>query len=184
MSVRLAPGLMRLNPRGEVVRCNYNFDTRTIGHVQVTLPMVYAEPFLASASPWTRHDLWKALVSIEGAVASLIVNNVFLVTVTKSFLSVETKTDRAQPQIAVADTKLLFSPKTPIGFVRTCPEVKDVNIPPYLLFMDDHNRVAVNGGTPSALVDAVECTDMRLYKSLISTNRPAIYMSAGGAKYL
>lgn len=175
---------MRLNPRGEVVRCNYNFDTRTIGHVQVTLPMVYAEPFLSSASPWTRHDLWKALVSTDGAVASLIVNNVFLITVTKSFLSVTTIADRAQPQIAVADTRLLFTPKTPIGFVRTCPEVKDVNVPPYLLFMDDNNRISLNGGMPNTLVDAVECVDMRLYKTLISTNRPAIYMSRSGAKYL
>lgn len=34
------------------------------------------------------------------------------------------------------------------------------------------------------LVDAVECSDVRLYKSLISTNRPAIYMSKSGPKFL
>lgn len=175
---------MRLNFRGEVVRCNYDFDNRTIGSVRVTLPIAFAESYLPSVSQWTRHDLWKALTSVEDAVASIIINNAFLVTVTKSFLSIETKTDRTQPQIAVADTQLLFSPKTPIGFVRTCPEVKDVNVSPYLLFMDKSNRVSINGGPLRTLVDAVECADMRLYKTLISTNRPAIYMSKSGPKYL
>ena len=103
---------------------------------------------------------------------------------TRSYMSIETKDDNVNPQIAGANTKLLFTPKTPIGFVRTCPEVKDVNIPPYLLFMDENNRVSIGGESPRMLVDAVECSDVRLYKSLISTNRPAIYMSKSGPKFL
>ena len=184
MSEKLAPGLMRLNPRGEVVLCNYDFDTHIIGHVSVKVPIAFAEPFLPSVCRWTRHDLWKTLVSYDDAVAAMIVNNVFLVTVTKSSLIIETKAERIQPQIAVADTRLLFRPETPIGYVRTCPEVKDVTVPPYLLFMDRANRVSIGGSAPRVLPDAVECTDMRLYKSLISTNRPAIYMCSKGPKYL
>ena len=175
---------MRLNSRGEVVQCNYDFDTKIIGFVRVRLPIAYAEPFQQSASHWTRHDLWKALTVNTEAVASMIVNNVFLITVTRSYMSIETKDDNVNPQIAGANTKLLFTPKTPIGFVRTCPEVKDVNIPPYLLFMDENNRVSIGGESPRMLVDAVECSDVRLYKSLISTNRPAIYMSRSGPKFL
>ena len=184
MSEKLAPGLMRLNSRGEVVQCNYDFDTKIIGFVRVRLPIAYAEPFQQSASHWTRHDLWKALTVNTEAVASMIVNNVFLITVTRSYMSIETKDDNVNPQIAGANTKLLFTPKTPIGFVRTCPEVKDVNIPPYLLFMDENNRVSIGGESPRMLVDAVECSDVWLYKSLISTNRPAIYMSKSGPKFL
>ena len=184
MSVKLAPGLMRLNPRGEVVRCNYNFDTKTIGHLTVTLTVAYTEPFLQSASPWTRHDLWKALTVVDDAVASMIVNNVFLMTVTPATLVIETKADRFKPQVALADTKFLFRPKTPIGFVRTCPEVKDVNIPTYLLYMDEQKRVSLNGGPPRVLADAVACTDMQLYKTLITTNKGAIYMSKSGPKFL
>ena len=184
MSEKLVPGLMRLNSRGEVVRCSYDFDTKIIGFVHVRLPIAYAEPFQQSASHWTRHDLWKALTVNTEAVASMIVNNVFLITVTRSYMSIETKADKVNTQIAGANTKLLFTPKTPIGFVRTCPEVRDVNIPPYLLFMDENNRVSIGGESPRMLVDAVECSDVRLYKSLISTNRPAIYMSKSGPKFL
>ena len=54
----------------------------------------------------------------------------------------------------------------------------------YLLFMDENNRVSIGGESPRMLVDAVECSDVRLYKSLISTNRPAIYMSKSGPKFL
>lgn len=110
---------MRLNSRGEVVQCNYDFDTKIIGFVRVRLPIAYAEPFQQSASHWTRHDLWKALTVNTEAVASMIVNNVFLITVTRSYMSIETKDDNVNPQIAGANTKLLFTPKTPIGFVRT-----------------------------------------------------------------
>lgn len=184
MSEKLAPGLMRLNSRGEVVQCNYNFDTQIIGFLKVRIPIAYAEPFTPFASHWTRHDLWKALTVNSDAVASMIVNNVFLVTVTKSYMSIETTADRVNPQIAAANTKLLFNPKTPVGFVRTCPEVKDVNVPPYLLYMDKGNRVSIGGGPPRMLVDAVECSDVRLYKALISTSRSAIYLSKGGPKFL
>lgn len=123
-------------------------------------------------------------MSYDDAVAAMIVNNVFLVTVTKSSIIIETTAERIKPQIAVANTRLLFRPEIPIGYVRTCPEVKDVNVPPYLLFMDRSNRVSIGGGAPRVLPDAVECADVRLYKSLISTNRPAIYMSSRGPKYL
>lgn len=175
---------MRLNPRGEVVCCSYDFETRRIGHIAVTLPIAFAEPFLPAASHWTRHDLWKALVSQDETVAAMIVNNVFLITVTHNSLMVQTKADRSHPQIAVADTELLFKPTIPIGFVRTCPEVMDVNVPPYLLFMDKLNRVSISGGELKTICDAVACTNMQLYKALITTNRPAVYMSINGPKYL
>lgn len=175
---------MRLNPSGEIVRCSYDFDSGCIGYIKVSLPIVFSEPFLSSASQWTRHELWKALIAVDEALAVMIVNNVFLVTVTKESLIIQSKADRAKPQVAVADSKLLFNPLRPIGFVRTCPEIKDVNVPPYKLFMDDRNRVSLGGGEFQTLSDAVISTDIQLYKSLITTNRPAVYMSVTGPKYL
>lgn len=175
---------MRLNPRGEIVPCNYDFNTCTIGHLRVPLPIAYAEPFTDAASHWTRHDLWKALVELDDAIAVLIVNNVFLVVVTKVSMIIHTKADRMQPQVAVADVTLAFTPTKPVGFVRTCPEVKDVNVPPYLLYADEFNRVSIAGKPLQILRDAVPCSEIQLYKMLITTTRPAIYMSAVGPKYL
>lgn len=184
MSQKLAPGLMRLNRHGEIVPCNYDFDTRQIGHVVVSLPIAFSEPFLPATAVWTWHDLWKALVSFDETLAVILVNNTFLVSVSQHSLIIQRKTDRGRPQIAVADTQLLFRPVTPVGFVRTCPAVKDVNVPPYRLFMDGEQRVSVGGGAPRLLSDAVKCTDMSMYKTLISTSKSAIYMSSSGPKFL
>lgn len=175
---------MRLNHRGEVVPCNYDFDSKAIGYVRVDLPIAYSESYHSAESRWTRHDLWKALAVTDDAVATIIVNNVFMVTVRRTVMVVETKSERIKPQISTANVGLLFQPKIPIGFVRTCPEVKDVNIPPYLLFMDESKRVSIHGGQFRTLTDAVECVDTHLYKTLISTNKHAIYMSSEGPKFL
>lgn len=175
---------MRLNPRGEVVPCNYDFDTLEMGHIRTSIPIAYARPFFQASSDWTRHDLWKALVVREGAIASIIVNNVFLVVVTRESMFIQRNAEHLQPQIAAADVYLRFSPSLPIGFVRTCPEVKDVNIPPYLLYMDEYKRVSLGGGPLKTLSDAVPCSDIQLYKTLITTTHSAIYMSNSGPKYL
>ena len=146
--------------------------------------MVYSMPFSVAESCWTRHDLWKALAQNEAAVASMIVNNAFLVTVFPNYLTVMRKADQEQLEVCSAQTELTFRPTIPIGFVRTCPEVKDVNIPPYVLFMDKYKRVSLSIGEFKTLLDAKKCEDISLYAQLITTNRPAIYLSADGPKYL
>jgi len=175
---------MRLTPRGQITPCNYDFQTQLIGYVRVTLPMVFAEEYTPAASLWTRHDLWKELLSDDENVAAMIVNNVFLVSVTRTAITVKSKDVLRRPQIAAADTQLLFNPTVPIGFVRTKPEVLDVNVPPYILYMDATKRVSIYLGEFITVEDPVEGIDMSLYKALIASNRVAIYKSAAGPKFL
>lgn len=155
-----------------------------IGHIKVHLPVYYTQPYHKFLAEWTRHDLWKALVTTDGAIASIIVNNTLLITVTGSYLIIDSAVGRMKQDIVRAVPKVQFNPSIPIGYVRTCPEVKDVNVPPYVLYMDNAKRVSLHGAPPMSLEDAIPCTDKSLYKTLITCNKSAIYATRDGIKFL
>ena len=177
------PGLMRLNPRGVISPCNYDYDTQQIGYVKVKLPIAYASEYNPAACLWTEHDLWKLLLSRDDNVAALLLNNTFIITVQRNSLVVHTN---RYPEgcAAPAVVQLQFEPTRPVGFVRTCPAVKDVNIPPYMLFMDDANRVSLRLGEFQYLPDAVPTSATQLYKTLITTQYQAVYQTPGCLKFL
>ena len=179
--LRLAPGLMRLNNSGEIVQCNYNFDTKRMGWLQFEIPEVYTQRYAQGYSRWSVHDLWKAVTSQPYAIGALIVNNSILTTVFKDGLDEVSRNKVVQRSTTVTR---LFHPILQSGYVRTVPRVKDVTVPPYGLFMDRRKRVSLCGRPAIELKDAVATKDISLYKQLIGTDHYAIYMTAEGPKYL
>ena len=174
---------MRLNPYGAIIPCSYNFDTRTIGYAHVRLPIAFTEEYNPAECFWTEHALWKRLLARDDNVAALLLNNKFIITVQRSSLIAFSK---AHPdgQGAYAEVSLDFAPTRPVGYVRTCPAVKDVNIPPYLLFMDDACRVSLRVGEFTSIPDAIPTSTTQLYKTLIATQYGAVYQTLGGPKFL
>lgn len=172
---------MRLAVKGEIVPCNYDFDTKRIGHVVVDMPYHYSTAYIEGVSDWSKHDLWKELVTREGALAAVIVNNQLLITIRNGNIVVSY--DNGSRAI-ITDVKKLYHPRIPVGFVRTCPEVKDVNVPPYRLYTDDNGIAALGEIELIKTMNACECTDMSLYRSLIKTDYRAVYMSTGGPVYI
>ena len=174
---------MRLNRLGAIIPCNYDYDTQTIGYVHFRMPIAFASEYNSAECVWTEHDLWKLLLSRDDNVAAMLLNNAFVITVQQDSLTAFSK---AHPDglDAYADVSMDFHPTRPVGYVRTCPSVKDVNVPPYLLFMDDASRVSLRVGEFHSIPDAVPVFNPQLYKTLISTQYQAVYQTAGGLKFL
>lgn len=154
-----------------------------MGLLQFKLPVAYTQPFAEGSEGWTRHHLWRALADDNMAIGALIVNNYYLVTVHEQGLILQSPNVEDRPWRVCPDIIREFVPKTPIGFARTRPDVKDVKVPPYRLYMDEVHRVYL-GGQFRTVEDAVPCTDVKLYRQLLSTGNDAIYLSAAGPKFI
>lgn len=152
-----------------------------MGWLKFAVPEVYTKSYDKNNSRWSIHDLWKALTSEPYAIGALIVNNCILTTVFVDGID-QVSINRVDHYYPVVARR--FRPITQVGFVRTIPQVKDVSVPPYGLFMDQNKYVSLRGLPPVAIRDAIPAQDISLYKQLISTDHYAIYMTEEGPKYL
>lgn len=174
---------MRLHELGEIVPCSYDFDTQTIGPLHVQLPIAHVCNYSPEGS-WSENDLWASLCNNSDAIASIIVNNVFLVNIFWNQVHIYSRSEYWNTQVAAVKVCSTLYPEIPIGWVRTCPSVLDANVPPYKLYMDKSKRVLLNGKELLQLRDAVRCENMLLYKQLIQTDHRAVYMTHDGPRFL
>lgn len=183
MQRRLAHGLVRLGPLGQVLPCNYDFDTQRMGPLQFDMRLAYTTPYVPAADGWDEHSLWRGLMEAPRALGAVIANNHFLVLIYPNGLVRRHLSPYVPDSEICMEVKSDFQPHHEVGYVRTKPGVKDVGVPPYRLFVDRENR-AYMGGRLVSLEAAVPCTDTSLYKQLLLTGKSAVYMTDKGPTFV
>lgn len=144
---------------------------------------MYTTPYSSAKSIWSEHDLWKYLLNHYDAIATVIVNNYYLCVIFAGYMILYRSRDDPRPQVADTPTRVDFTPDRAVGFVRTIPLVKDVNVPPYFLYADAKGRALV-GTSLIQLESPTLSRDMSLYRKLIDTKHKAVYTTAGGYKFI
>lgn len=152
----------------------------TIGFVHVKIPPILVKQ--ASTQVFTLNEMWQKMSVRQNALAVIRVDPHYLVVVLSGEVRILCHSEHEAA--LSARVSLGFRPTIPIGFVRTIPDVKDANVPPYRLYQDTRGRVSLDGVSTQYVEGAIPCRDPSLYRSLLQKNAHAVYMTQQGPVYL
>lgn len=145
--------------------------------------LIYDRSYGEFRSESRKEDMYRKIMSRDSYTAVLAWNNL-LVAVTDNHITATSWEEDVTVVDTWVDVHSTFRPYIPIGFVKTYPYCKDVNVAPYLLFMDQEGDVCMELGELKNLPEAVYTKDVSLYKQLIQTDYTAIYKTESGVKYI
>lgn len=178
----MAPGLIRIGKNGLIVPCDYDFESKRLGPLYAEVPLAYMQDYSATKCLWREWDLWHAIARDPHAIGAAIFNNTYLVTIHPGWGVFLEKGSEDSPWTPPFNCKLTFVPATSVGFARTVPKYKDLNLPPQLLYVDVCGNAYTPSGKLMPLKDAVPCKDTALYKHFFDSDCDAVYMSDTGVK--
>lgn len=180
-------GLIRLNKGGQIYESTYRPQEGRMGPLYFEKPIsliVDKDDFDIETASYNKKDAYRELVRWDSLCAVLIWNSELLVKVSNSRLvAIVRDSDKFIIDVGV-DVRSSYNPTIPIGFIKTYPMCKDVDVPPMRLFMDTNNRVCTDPWRLHPVPDAVESEDIRLYKQLIQTDYTAVYQTKQGVKFI